>query len=79
MEAIEATTGKTVPPAIRKHIIQGAQEIDLVRSGLDDTMRMAYGEIRQVMISRKEVPDLRTAAFIVAIEKIARTHMEMGV
>ncbi len=50
----------------------------LVRSGLDDTMCKAYREIHEVLHTRENVPDLRTAAFVVAIQKIARTYMEMG-
>ncbi len=41
-------------------------------------MRLAYQQLREVMHSRKEITDLRTAAFAVAIEKVARTYMEMG-
>ena len=58
---------------------RGAEELDLVRSGLDDTMRRGYQEIREVRLSRQDVPDLRTAAFVVAIEKIALTYIEMGI
>ena len=55
-----------------------ADELDLVRSGLDDTMRLAYQEIREVKQSREKVRDFRTAAFTVAVEKVAVTYMEMG-
>ncbi len=79
VEAIEAAAGRSVPTELRQRLTHGADEMDLVRSGLDDTMRLAYGEIREVYISRNDVPDLRTAAFVVAIEKIARTYQEMGV
>ena len=56
---------------------KGAEELDLVRSGLDDTMRLAYQEI-SLARRRKNLPDLRTAAFSVGIEKVARTYKEMG-
>jgi glutamate dehydrogenase (NAD(P)+) len=79
VEAIEATSNKPISANLRQQILHGADELDLVRSGLDDTMRLAYAEICHVMDSRKNVLDLRTAAFLVAIEKIARTHVEMGV
>ncbi len=79
VEAIESMTDSTVPVKFRKQIFRGADELDLVRSGLDDTMREAYQEIRQVFTRFPEVADLRTAAFITAIEKIARTHIEMGI
>ena len=44
----------------------GAGEIELVRSGLDDTMRLAYHSMREVWHSRNDVEDLRTAAYLVA-------------
>lgn len=78
IEAIEAAVGSTVPASLRGGIMRGANELDLVRSGLDDSMRQAYGAIREVFLSRSKVPDLRTAAFVVAIEKIARSYLEMG-
>ncbi len=79
VEALETLTDKTVPVKLRKEIFRGADELDLVRSGLDDTMREAYQEIRETMKRFPQVSDLRTAAFITAIEKISRTHMEMGI
>ena len=49
-----------------------------VRSALDDTMRLAYESIRNALDTHKNVPDYRTAAFVVAIEKIARAYGVMG-
>ena len=57
----------------------GADELALVRSGLDDTMRLAYQEISEVLHSRDDITDFRTAAFVVSLQKITRTYMEMGV
>ena len=78
IELVEATTGKKVPPAHRRSIRRGATAVDLVRSGLDDTMRTAYQAIREPWLARDDVPDLRTSAFLVAIEKIARYYLEMA-
>jgi len=78
IEAIEATTQKKVPEHLREKIFRGADELDLVRSGLDDTMRFAYQEIRELLLSDKSIPDLRTAAFGVAIQKVAQAYLEMG-
>ena len=78
IELIEKTVGKKVPGEIAASFSQGADEHALVLSGLDDTMRRAYREIREVL-HQEEVPDLRTGAFVVAIEKIARSYMEMGI
>ena len=57
----------------------GAAELDLVRSGIDDTMRQAFQEILGAMYRGKNVLDYRTAAYVVAIEKIVRSYIEMGI
>ncbi|MCH8852185.1 MAG: Glu/Leu/Phe/Val dehydrogenase [Planctomycetes bacterium] len=78
IEALEQMLGRPVPSTLKEKLVRGADELDLVRSGLDDTMRLAYQEIREARQSRENVRDLRTAAFAVAIEKIAVTYKEMG-
>ncbi|MCL4871505.1 MAG: Glu/Leu/Phe/Val dehydrogenase [Anaerolineae bacterium] len=79
VRALEKLTGQEVPEEIRLELSTGADELALVRSGLDDTMRTAYQEISEVFHSRSEITDFRTAAFVVALRKIARTYMEMGI
>ena len=58
--------------------LRGADELELVRSGLDDTMRAAYGAMREVWRQRDDVPDLRTAGFIVSISRIAASYQAKG-
>ena len=58
--------------------IEGADEIDLVRAGLDDTMRGAYNNIRETLLERPELEDLRTAAFYTAINDIALHYRSIG-
>lgn len=79
LKIIEEMTGKKVPHDLAAPLQEGASEIDLVRSGLEDTMREAYQQIREIRVSRANVPDLRTAAFVLAIEKISRAYLELGV
>ncbi len=76
---IEKTTGKTVSQKEKSFITRGADEIDLVRSGLEETMVMAYKQIREIYKRRKKVEDLRTAAFINAINKVAGDYVSLGV
>jgi glutamate dehydrogenase (NAD(P)+) len=78
VQALEDMTGKTVPQGLRNDITKGADEITLVRSGLDDTMRLAYQEVREAA-REKGISDFRTASYVVALQKIARTRIEMGV
>ena len=78
VDALEKMLDTAVPQTIRKQLISGADELDLVRSGLDDTMRNAYNEIRSIYNSREKVVDLRTASFVLAIERIAKKYESMG-
>lgn len=75
---IEAKTGKPIAER-EKSIIKGADEIDLVRSGLEETMVGAYREIRGVMEEKPEINDLRTAAFVTAIRKISNDYLTLGI
>ncbi|GAA4001248.1 Glu/Leu/Phe/Val dehydrogenase [Hymenobacter fastidiosus] len=79
VETIERTTGKTVTPEERLLIVHGADEIDLVRSGLEDTMIVAYQSIRKVMNEVEGIDDLRTAAFYSAIEKVGVSYQSLGI
>lgn len=79
VEALEQLTGQPVPREVRDNLVRGADELDLVRSGLDDTMRRAYQEIREEMYTNPKISDFRTAAFAVAIRKIARSYLDIGV
>jgi glutamate dehydrogenase (NAD(P)+) len=67
-----------VPQDLCRGIRRGADELNLVRSGLDDTMRTAYQDIGEVYRSRDDTPDPRAAAYVLAIEKIARYYVEVG-
>jgi len=58
--------------------LDGADELDLVRAGLDDTMRLAYRNIRDTLKEKPELEDLRTAAFYTAIQDIALHYRSIG-
>ena len=60
------------------HFLQGAGEMELVRSGLDDSMRLGYQAISEIWNSRDDVADLRTAAYLVAIERVAASYASKG-
>lgn len=76
MELLETVLKTQVPEGFAKAFQQEADERNLVLSGLEDTMREAYSGIRGVWRSREDVPDLRTAAYILAIGKVAHHHRE---
>jgi glutamate dehydrogenase (NAD(P)+) len=68
----------SMTPDFKEKYLRGADELELVRSGLDDTMRIAYQSISEIWNSRDDVPDLRTAAFIVAIGRVAKAYTAKG-
>jgi glutamate dehydrogenase (NAD(P)+) len=70
--------GWQLSPGFKERYLRGAGELELVRSGLDDTMRGAYQAMREVWHMRDDVSDLRTAGYIVAIERVARSYREKG-
>ena len=59
--------------------LRGAGELELVRSGLDDTMRNAYQQISENWKSNKDIEDLRTSAYVLAIQKIADSYRAQGI
>lgn len=77
--ALEELTGQSIPKHIRDEIRRGADELSLVRSGLHDTMASAFSQIRETRQRFDKVNDYRTAAYVVAIEKISRSYIDIGV
>lgn len=76
---VEKQTGKLIGEKERSFLTRGADEIDLVRSGLEETMVSSYHQIREIRRRKKSVKDLRTAAFICALEKIASDYVNLGI
>ena len=76
---VEKLTERSISAKEKSLITRGADEIDLVRSGLEETMVNAYNSIRDIKKRRRKVNDLRTAAFICALDKVANDYIAMGV
>jgi glutamate dehydrogenase (NAD(P)+) len=64
--------------AFKTEYMRGAGELELVRSGLDDTMRTAYQSMREAWRGRKDVSDLRMAAYLVSIDRVAASYRSKG-
>lgn len=79
INTLENLTGKTILPEHRMMIVKGASEIELVNSGLEDTMIHSYHEIRETLKIKPGTQTLRTAAFVNSIDKIAVSYMNLGV
>ncbi len=79
LSAVEKITGKQISLEERKIITRGADEIDLVNSGLEETMINAYNDMRETRLKTKGITDLRTAAFVNAINKVAVAYLQLGI
>jgi glutamate dehydrogenase (NAD(P)+) len=79
VRALESLTGKRISDDERKLLIHGSDEQDIVNSGLEETMVVAYHAIRDAHKQNPALGDLRAGAFRTAIDKIARSYMELGV
>jgi glutamate dehydrogenase (NAD(P)+) len=79
VRAIETLTGKSLSDDEKRVLVHGADEQDIVNSGLEETMIVAYHSIRDALMRDRKLGDLRAAAFRTAIDKIARSYMELGV
>ncbi|MDR3714331.1 MAG: Glu/Leu/Phe/Val dehydrogenase [Puia sp.] len=76
---IEGLTGKKVSTKEKEFIMHGADEVDLVNSGLEETMIAATHEIMDCWIANPKIPDMRTAAYVVAINKVGTSYAELGI
>jgi glutamate dehydrogenase (NAD(P)+) len=76
---VEGITGVSLNALQRSTIIKGASELELVNSGLEDTMIRSYHEIRETFKNTKGIDTLRTAAFVGAINKIAVSYQNLGI
>ena len=76
---MEALTGKSVDDLQKKQIVHGADEQELVHSGLEETMITATREIMEIWKNNPDIPDMRTAAYVSAINKVAISYSELGI
>lgn len=79
VELIEELTGNKLPDDHKKIITKGADEIDIVNSGLQETMINAYRQIRDAWKNNPAIKDMRTAAFYVALEKVAASYEDLHI
>jgi glutamate dehydrogenase (NAD(P)+) len=79
LEAVEGVTGRRFTSEEIERVTHGASEEDLVNSGLEETMIGAYHPIREMWKQQGGKADLRTAALIVAINKVATSYEQLGI
>ena len=79
LQAIERATDKGFTDRERASLVPVTDELTIVNSGLEDTMTVVYQELHEALRERPALGDLRTTAFFIAIEKIARAYLELGI
>lgn len=79
LHSVESATGTSFSAREARQIAHGASEVELVTSGLEETMIAAYHEIREIQERLDGKVNLRTAALICAIDKIAISYDQMGI
>jgi len=79
IKQLEELSGKKVSEKEKALILHGADEVDLVHSGLEETMIAATREIMEIWLKNDDIPDMRTAAYISAINKVANSYAELGI
>lgn len=80
LERLSADTGLnwTLSKGFKESFLTGADELELVRSGLDDTMRTSFQKMKEVWVNNPRVTDMRTAAYVVAIRRISNVYNSLG-
>ncbi len=78
VSAMETLTGQKLPESQRSHLVNGPDELRLVIAALEQTMTRSYNQIHDFWLQR-ELPDLRTAAFLMAIERVAESYTHHGI
>jgi glutamate dehydrogenase (NAD(P)+) len=79
LSQMEELTGKQVNDENRNFIMHGPEEQDLVHSGLEETMITATREIMDIWNANPAIPDMRTAAYVSAINKVGTSYAELGI
>ncbi|POY38042.1 glutamate dehydrogenase [Solitalea longa] len=79
VDMVERITGQSITADQRTTIVKGASELELVNSGLEETMIRAYHEIRDIKLADKKITDLRVAAFVCAIDRVAVSYKNLGI
>ena len=79
LKQIEELTGKKITDSEKEIIAHGPDEIDLVHSGLEETMITATREIMDIWKANPAIPDMRTAAYVCAINKVGTSYAELGI
>lgn len=78
ISGIETLTGQPFPAVLREEVLHGIDELELVNSGLEETMIQGFHDIIEIM-HQQGIDDLRTAAFVCGLQKVVTTYEQLGI
>ena len=78
LKAIEQISANKLPKELIAQLVHGANEDDIIASGLEDTMRVSFQEILE-MKSAYNLDNYRMAAYAIALKKIEKSYLELGI
>jgi glutamate dehydrogenase (NAD(P)+) len=76
---VEQLVGRRLTSGLHRSLVKATDDRDLVNSGLEETMVNAYNQVLEVRNRRNKVEDMRTAAYIMAVKKIAKSYVQLGI
>ena len=78
LKAIKQISTTKLPKELIDQLVHGANEDDIIASGLEDTMRVSFQEILE-MKSAYNLDNYRMAAYAIALKKIEKSYLELGI
>ncbi|MDJ0869566.1 MAG: Glu/Leu/Phe/Val dehydrogenase [Myxococcota bacterium] len=75
---LEEWVGRAAPDHAIDTVCRPPDEIDFVRTALENTLAISYAQLREARLSRK-LPDLRTTGYLLAMERVGRAYLESGI
>ena len=78
LKALEQISPNKLSQDITNQLVHGANEEDIIASGLEDTMRVSFQEILEIK-SAYNLDDYRMAAYAIALKKIEKSYLELGI
>jgi glutamate dehydrogenase (NAD(P)+) len=78
VKAIQNISGEKLPQNIIDQLVRGANEEDIIASGLEDTMRVAFQEMLEIKKSYN-LTSYRMSAYAIALKKIEKSYLELGI
>ena len=78
LRALEQLSPNKLSKDLTNQLVHGANEEDIIASGLEDTMRVSFQEMLE-MKSVYNLDNYRMAAYAIALKKIEKSYLELGI